>query len=328
MLTERAVKKNLLAATIVVLLGLSVFFVWLNLAVKKPLLEFAATDASADWLTYASAQNGFHIKYPPKGWTVGQSGETENARIVDFSKESSDLSLSVRYFPTSVRDRIAEYQSQGNLNGRGKIGLVKVSGTEVTTLTYIIGNFNVRWSVADLLFSSHSGTSVYHLFFPGPSGTYEISVTSAYLSHPEIREMIGTFGTSEMKRSDYLTNDDPYYHFSYTYPTAWHLSFWEGKSTLQSMSLFESGADYRITFDVMPNTTLGEHMERFGGFPPKIGEKQEYFAHKLLGWKYADGEKEGYYFEKEGNLYHIHIYRIKGPRKPVDDVLESFGLAP
>jgi hypothetical protein len=301
-------RKHFLASAFVGLLGLGIFLVWLTYF-KEPTLEFRATGASANWLTYTSERNGFHIKYPTEGWHVNQFGP-----IASFSRETSEFSLSVRRDLTSVEDTIAQLQNE--LQGRGKIGVVKVSGFTVKRLQSVGGNF-VGQARTDTL------------FFPGSFGTYEVSVSSAQTRHnerlketallnPVAREMIGTFGTDEIKQSDYLTYKDSRYHFSFTYPADWNLSFGEGTVSLRS---FKADTDYWITLDA---ANLTSYIKWHGEPPKNTGEKQEHFAHRLLGWKYADSDKEGYYFEKDGNLYHIHIFRIKGPRKPIDDILNSF----
>ena len=301
------------------LLGLSIFFLWRGF-VKKPVFddrvfEFAATDASADWLTYTNEQYGFHIKYPPDGWNINQGDS-----LVSFSNESTRFQLSVWWKPDAPDVALARLHD--GLMGRGKKGVVKISGLDVKRLHHISGYPNCGSNGFD------------DLFFPGSSGTYEISTATGGEKHeatlnetallvPVSQEMLGTFGTNEIKKAAYLTYKDPHYHFSFTYPADWNLHFDPEGAALQS---HKPDSEYSVRFTVMPNTTLSEHVERFGGFAPNIGEKREHFAHKILGQKYSKDDADGYYFEKNGDLYDIHIFQIKGPRKPVDDVLDSLEL--
>ena len=311
-------KKFCLAAT-VAFLGLGVFFLWRGI-VKEPIFadrifEFSATDASIDWLTYTNDQYGFHIKYPPDGWNINQGDS-----LISFREESTGLQLSIWWKPGEPDVEFARLQKE--LMGRGKTGVVKISGFDVKRLHSISGYPNCGSNGYD------------NLFFPGSSGSYEVCVVTGGEKHeatlnetallvPVIQEMLGTFGTNEIKRSGYLTHSNSRYHFSFTYPADWNLNFDAEGASLRS---FKPGTNYWLTFNVQPKTTLSAHVERFGGFAPIIKEKREHFAHKILGHKYTDKSKEGFFFEKNGDLYGITIFRIEGPRKPVDDILDSLEL--
>ena len=91
----------------------------------------------------------------------------------------------------------------------------------------------------------------------------------------------------------------------------------------------------------MPSTALRYEIEKHGK-SLKVEERREHFAHKIVGQKYlddtaegkhnlpgfdySDSIKEGYYFEKDEFVLRIHIFTLQGPRKPVDDLLDSLEL--
>ena len=210
-------KKFCLAASVLLLLGLGIFLVRRNFF-PEPALEFAATDASANWRTYSNDRYGFHIKYPPDGgpynsWSIHQFPD---ASMVTFENSASGFGLSITWCPDSDADFA---QTQKELQQRGKVATI--SGVAVRHLHETAAN-------------SHGRLRIDGFYFPGPSGAYQITVSNAFANFdkklkgsglliPLAREMVGTFGTHEIKRSDYLTYKDSRYHFSFSYPAAWDM---------------------------------------------------------------------------------------------------------
>lgn len=279
----------------------------------KP-VEYLPAAASRDWSTYTNEESGFQVLHPP-GWNVRQDA---SLNLVELSPAGL-IHLTVRRFDTPKRLSMDDVSFGFDFWHSRKGVAVVVNGIPARRMNYTVGNFDGTWPVES--FFLQRGPLTYEISWS--LGRGRDAHSDAYES--AFREIVGTFKFIEIKHSDYLTYTDQKYHFSFTYPADWRLNSSPGHASLRSLTI-KHDSDHWIQFTVTPNTTVPDELRRFGGFAPTVGEKREYFAHKILGQKYTNNDATGYYFEKDGNLYDIHIFRIAGPRKPLDEVLDSFAL--
>jgi len=270
--------------------------------------------ASENWLTYTNTENGFHIKFPDT-----MRGLSQDADSVNFSSNDDTAHLNIQRVNEPM-DAIFKRRRKEPDSFRVDSRIIKINGLDAKKASYWVGNFGGSWEEDSLYVQN--GLSTYIITWTPGQRREKAPVDWSAI----IREMISTFGIDEVKHADRIKYIDPYYHFSFEYPTEWRL----GRGGFPEVVLNDPTLErYRIWVFIRENTTLQENQkmtERWPEYQSSFEEIKPYFAHQIIGQKYMSEGKENYAFQKGGNLYIISIQEMKGPRKVVDDILDSLSL--
>ncbi len=270
---------------------------------------YGPTSASEQWLTYTSAENGFHIKYPSQAWLEEQGGDG------CFFGRYSDEGLRVQRLNQSMDSFIKTF---GDLSW----STAKVNGQKVKQATSVQRNFTDLFSYQDIKVTKRlfiqNGPSVYVISWsPGwKNKSAPDPATSA-----TYREMIGTFGFNEIIHSDHLDYTDSVHHYSFAYPPAWRVSRGGDMVTVAS-------ADYGLRIWVVTDSTAEIFQHRPATQLKDVGEKQPFFQHQLIGQKCLLLGRETYFFEKNKNVYVIALTGRIAHGRELDAILDSFRLPP